>query len=151
MDIAQVYETHKNFIYRLALSYTCSPADAEDVCQEAFLKFMDSAKKIRPGKERAWLATVAANLCKNRLRAARRDAGGIPADRRTEIPEKGALFYEVMALPEHERVVIYLHYFEGYDTREIAGILRISQTAVTSRMARARKRLRERLEAEEDV
>ena len=151
MDIVQIYETHKDFVYRLALSYIRSAAEAEDVCQETFLKLMDSAEKVRPGKERAWLATVAANLCKNRLRAARRESGSMPPDVRTEIPEKGELFYEVMALPEHERVVIHLHYFEGYDTREIAGILRISQTAVTSRMARARQRLRERLEAEKHV
>lgn len=151
MDIVQIYEAHKNFIYRLALSYTRSSADAEDICQETFLRLMDHAAKVRSGKERAWLATVAANLCKNRMKAARRETNDLPTDMRTEIPEKSELFYEVMALPEHERVVIHLHYFEGYGTREIAGILRISQTAVTSRMTRARRRLRERLEAEEHV
>lgn len=151
MDIAAVYDEHKNFIYRLALSYLRSPAEAEDICQEAFLKLMDHAPRVCSGKERAWLASVAANLCKNRLKTARRESGELPQDMEEAFPEKSELFYAVMALPEHERVVIHLHYFEGYSTREIAHILRIRQTAVTTRLARARKRLRERLEAEEHV
>jgi RNA polymerase sigma-70 factor (ECF subfamily) len=47
-----------------------------------------------------------------------------------------------MDLNETERTAIYLHYYEGYSTREIAQILHITQTAVTTRLARARKRLK---------
>lgn len=151
MDVAALYDAHKNFIYRLALSYLRSPAEAEDICQETFLKLMARGAGVRPGKERAWLAAVAANLCKNRLKAVRRESEAPPPDMSVEFPEKSGLFYEVMALPEHERIVVHLHYFEGYATREIAGILRISQTAVTTRLARARKHLRERLEGEDHV
>jgi len=142
---------YKNFIYRLALNYMRSTAEAEDICQETFLRFMDNANKVRSDKERAWLATVAVNLCKNRMKEIRRGNGEPKKDMRAALPEKSDLFYAVMELPEHERVVIHLHYFEGYDTREIAGILRISQTAVTSRLSRARKHLKARLEGDVHV
>lgn len=148
VDVATAYNTHKNFIYRLALSYVRSSAEAEDILQETFIRYMDNRKKVYPGKERMWLASVAVNLCKNRLKALARESGEWDPDWNVEFPEKSELFYAVMALPEHERIVIHLHYFEGYDTREIAGILRISQTAVTSRLSRARKHLKERLEGE---
>nr|WP_303190129.1 sigma factor-like helix-turn-helix DNA-binding protein [Clostridium phoceensis] len=47
-----------------------------------------------------------------------------------------------------EREILYLIYYEGFSTRETASLLGISQTAVTTRLQRARKKLRERLEEE---
>ena len=148
VDVATAYNTHKNFIYRLALSYVRSSAEAEDILQETFVRYIDNRKKVFPGKERMWLASVAANLCKNRLKVLARESGEWDSDWRVEFPEKSELFYAVMALPEHERMVIHLRYFEGYNTWEIGDILHISQTAVTSRLSRARKRLKERLEGD---
>lgn len=60
MDIEPFFELYKDDVYRLALSYTRSTADAEDVCQTAFLKLLEQ-KAITPGKERAWLMQVTAN------------------------------------------------------------------------------------------
>lgn len=69
MDTLTLYETHKQMVFRLALSYTKSIPDAEDICQAAFLKLIERRSTITPGKEKAWLATVTANLCRDLLRA----------------------------------------------------------------------------------
>jgi RNA polymerase sigma-70 factor (ECF subfamily) len=143
MDICQLYETHKQMVYRLALNYLKSIPDAEDVCQGVFLRLLEQRHPPQPGKEKAWLAAVTVNLCKDTLRRAkRRQTQPLTDCIPLETPEQSEIFQAVMDLNETERTAIYLHYYEGYSTREIAQILHITQTAVTTRLARARKRLK---------
>ena len=63
-----------------------------------------------------------------------------------ETAEGSELFSEVMKLKPKYRQAIHLFYFEGYSTAEIADILRVSQSAVTTRLARARHQLKENLQ-----
>ena len=56
----------------------------------------------------------------------------------------------VMALPLPQREAIYLHYYEGYSTREIARIVGVADDAVRQRLSRARTRLREDLKGDYD-
>ena len=62
-----------------------------------------------------------------------------------ETVEESELFSEVMKLKPKYRQAIHLYYFEGYSTAEIADILHVSQSAVTTRLARARHQLKENL------
>lgn len=148
MDILNVYEQQKNAVYRLALTYLHSASDAEDVCHDAFMKLIEHQNQILPGRERAWLATVTANLCKNRLRLASRHREE-PLTEDIPLPdtEDSGVYEAVMSLTVGERTVVYLYYYEGYSTAEIAAIQNISRSAVTTRLERARKHLRNRLEA----
>ena len=137
-------------VYRLALSYLKTPEDAEDVCQAVFLRLVEKGEKVRPGKERAWLAKVTANLCRDSLRSARRRQ----TEPLTDDPEDtrsgpSPLLDAIMSLGEKERAAVYLFYYEGYSTSETAEILGLSVTAVTSRLSRAREHLRNQLEAHE--
>ena len=84
ISIEEPFHKYKDAVYRLALSYTKSPAEAEDVCQSVFLKMMEQ-RCIAPGKEKAWLLQTTANTCRNLLRSSwwrKTDAldDGIPAD-----------------------------------------------------------------------
>ncbi len=145
-DIMELFQRYKNDVYRLAVSYTHSIQEAEDVCQTVFLKLMEQ-KSITPGKEKAWLLQVTANQCKSLLRSARW--------RKTEpLGEEAVSFdkqeYEdiwaaVMKLKPGYRSVIYLYYCEEYSTKEIAKILKIKDSAVTTRLSRARQILKEEL------
>ena len=65
-------------------------------------------------------------------------------------PEESGLFEAVMALPPKYRVVVHLHYYEGYTCGEIARILRLSPSAVSMRLTRARNLLRSNLKEEYD-
>lgn len=149
MNITQVYNDNKNSVYRLALTYLHSQAEAEDVCHDVFIKMIEHKISISPGKERAWLLTVTANECKDRLRFWRRHKNEELSD---SIPAKDTQSLDileiVMSLPVKERTTIYLYYYEGYSTREIAGILKLSESGVRSRMERARKHLKNKLEGE---
>ena len=146
LDIETLFEQYRDDVYRLALSYTKSVQEAEDVCQTVFLKLMEQ-EKIEPGKERAWLMQVTANRCKNVLRsswwkqtAPMEDTLPAPEPRYTDTWEM------VMALRPKYRVLIYLRYYEELSTREMAELLHISQSAVTTRLNRARQMLKEQLQ-----
>ena len=149
MNITQVYNDNKNSVYRLALTYLHSQAEAEDVCHDVFIKMMEHSISIPPGKERAWLLTVTANECKNRLKFWNRHRNEELSDR-MPVPdiESLDLLEIVMSLSFKERTVIYLYYYEGYSTEDIAKILKITASAVRSRMQRARKHLQIKLKGE---
>lgn len=149
MDITQVYNDNKNSVYRLALTYLCSQAEAEDVCHDVFIKMMEHKISIIPGKERAWLLTATANEYKNCLKFWKHHENEELTD---VIPAKETgstdILETVMSLSVKERTVIYLYYYEGYATEEIAEVLKITGSAVRSRMERAQKHLKSKLEGE---
>ena len=146
LDIETLFEQYRDDVYRLALSYTKSIQEAEDVCQTVFLKLMEQ-KRIEPGKERAWLMQVTANRCKNLLRSSwwKRT---VPVEETMPAPDLQYtdIWENVMALPPKYRVMVYLRYYEELTTREMAELLHISQSAVTTRLSRARQMLREQLQ-----
>ncbi len=147
-DMESLFNSYKDDVYRLALSYTKSVQEAEDVCQTVFLKAMEQAG-ISPGKERAWLMQVAANECRSLLRSAwwKRTA---PMEACTAAaPEQGgSLLNDLLELDPKYRVVLYLHYYECSTTADIARMLHITQSAVTTRLSRGRQLLKERLKEE---
>ena len=147
MDVSALYDTHKNMVYRLALTFLKSVSDAEDVTQQVFLKLIEKQRGITPGKEKPWLAAVTANLCRDMLRSAARKTTE-PLAETLSFEDNGhrEVFRAIMQLSAGERAAVYLYYYEGYDTREIARILGISRTAVTSRLNRARQHLKEELQ-----
>ena len=143
----KLYEQHKGMVYRLALSYLKSPEDAEDVCQTVFLRLIEHREKIRTGREKAWLAAVTANLCRDMLRSAQRRKTEALSDEQPVLwREPSPILEAIMELGEKERAAVYLYYYEGYSVKETAGILGLSVTAVTTRLSRAREHLRSRLE-----
>ena len=149
-DALTLFQRYKDPVYRLALSMTGSPADAEDVCQTVFLKLAEGRAVLLPGREKAWLLTCAANLCRSQLRSFwRRNVGAL--DESVPFPEPAgrAVWSAVQALPPQYRAVVHLYYWEGYDQGEIGDILHLSRTAVQTRMQRARAMLKKELSDDE--
>lgn len=144
-DAMELFQAYRDDVYRLALSYTKSRQEAEDVCQSVFLALLEHPD-IAPGRERAWLMQVCANRCRNLLRshwwrttAPLEDIHAVPG------PEPSGVREAVMALDPKYRVVVYLYYYEGCSTPEIAKLLKLSQSAVSTRLFRARAILKEQL------
>ena len=146
-DAVTLFQRYKDPVYRLALSMTGSPADAEDVCQTVFLKLLEKRPALDPEKERAWLLQVTANECRSLWRRLRRRPT-IPLEAVLDraAPQGEPLLRQVMELPRKDQAVLYLHYYEGFSTREVGEMLRISRSAVTTRLLRARKKLKDILE-----
>ena len=153
-ELLALFDRYHNAVYRLALSFTRSVPDAEDITQDVFLKLLDRTPMLQPGNEKAYLMQMCVNACRDLRRNAWHS-------RRAELcddivftePEESGLFEAVMALPQKLRVVVHLHYGEGYSGAEIAELLHCSPSAVSMRLHRARKLLRQKLEEDshEDV
>ena len=144
----QVYDTYGPSLYRFCLLQMKNPADAEDVLQEVFCKRLYQAPDFAtPEHERRWLFRVALNQCRDEWKRSRRTELPLEVARHMSLtPEELGLLEQVAALPEKLRTVIHLHYYEGYDVREIAQLLGVTVSAVKMRMKRGREALRERLE-----
>lgn len=112
MNIEAPFRRYKDDVYRLALSYTKSVQEAEDVCQSVFLKLLQQ-DSLTPGKEKAWLMQVTANQCRNLLRSSwwRKTAPWEEAPETVQIKNLD-VYQAVMALPPKYRVVVYLRYYE---------------------------------------
>lgn len=150
-DVIALFHRYKDPVYRLALSFTGSPADAEDVTQTVFLKYLEKRPELEAGKEKAWLLQVTANQCRDLWRLLRRRAT-VPLEEARAVtvlpPQVEAVAQAVEKLKPLDRAAVYLFYYEGYSTGEIAGMLRVNQSAITSRLHRARKKLKILLEQE---
>ena len=70
-DVIALFHRYKDPVYRLALSFTGSAADAEDVTQTVFLKYLETQPELEVGKEKAWLLQVTANQCRDLWRRLR--------------------------------------------------------------------------------
>ena len=144
--VASLFRQYGDDVFRLSYSYLGNHQDAEDVCQTVFLKLAEKPVTLYPGKEKSWLLTCAANASKNLHRSFwRRSVTSLEEDIPFSDHRHRELHDAIMTLPPNYRIVIHLDYFEGYDQGEIAGILRISRTAVQTRMQRARTMLRKEL------
>ena len=150
-DVIALFRQYKDPVYRLALSFTGSPSDAEDVTQTVFLKYLETQPELEEGKEKAWLLQVTANESRTLWRRLKRRAT-VPLEEARAVavlpPKVETVWETVKTLKSIDRGTLYLFYYEGYSTREIAQMLRVSQSSVTSRLSRARKKLKEQLEQE---
>ncbi len=141
---------YQDMVYRIALHFFGSPQDAEDTVQEVFLRLYTQKQPFEgPEHLRRWLIRVTVNVCKDALkspwRRRRVSLEELPEEPVFDRPEQGELYREVMALPEKYRTVLYLFYYEELTVREIGEILGLGTSAVTTRLHRARARLKEHL------
>lgn len=136
-------------MFRLAFSYTKNREDAEDIVQEAFLKLYTS-RIIFPDEKniKAWLIRVTINLCKDMLRSSKRRTAEPVSDIPCEDKGQYELLDSIRSMQPQYASVIYLFYYEGYSVKEIAKLQGISDSAVTTRLSRARKQLKKMLTKE---
>lgn len=132
-------------LYRIALSYTASAADAEDAVQEALLRAWDKRHTLR---EEAyfgtWLTRILINECKAVLKRRRKMTAllALPEIPLPPVDEASLILREALfSLPESLRVPLVMTAVEGYTLREAATMLRLPLGTVKTRVARAKKRL----------
>ena len=145
-DIERVIHTYGNMLLRLSLAMLLNEADAEDAVQETVIRYMLYAPDFKnPEYEKAWLIRVASNICRDMLRCRKRHPAvelSEATESMAEFPENGAL-EALSTLPEKFRIVLLLHYVEGYSTAEIARVIGKSPSAVKMRLQKGRTLLEE--------
>lgn len=148
-------QKYMDTVYRAAISYLRSPDAADDITQEVFLRLLRSNKAFESEEHiRNWLIRVTINECKRYLASHWRKTESLEAyaDRLPFTSTEHSDIYEaVMTLPVKYRVVIHLHYYEGYSTAEIARMLGSKQSTVCTQLERGRKLLKKLLSEAENV
>lgn len=149
----KTYEQYVNMLYRVCFSYMKNKADSEDVVADVFIKLLNSDKSFQSAEhEKAWLLRTAVNQCKDRLKHWWNTCENIDD---YECLEDDNQFGEdetlevVMKLPDRYKAAIYLYYYEGYSSSEIARILMKPQSTILNHLHEARKYLKGVLESEE--
>ena len=141
---------YKDRLFAIAFHYCQSKADAEDILQTVLLKYYRSEKEFENEEHlRNWLIRVTINESKRLLLSPwRKRVAPLEEYAAVTFPllEESDLFLAVMALPPRYRIVVHLYYYEEYSVREIAAVLRIKETTVQTRLMRARKKLKEKLQ-----
>ena len=146
----EMVKKYADTVYRIAINYTKSGFDADDVVQNVFLKLYTQDKLAQDGEHlKRWLIRVSINECKNLLAAFwRKNVVSIEEENYEPVfstPEKSDLYNAVMDLPIKYRIVIHLYYYEGYSSKEIASLLNIREQAVRTRLVRGRNMLKQQL------
>ena len=131
---------------RIAYSIVRNEHDAQDAVQQALLAVWARRECVEFARLKPYLTRAVMNVCRDIQRARQK---AIPMKEMPEMsyqPPDGVLADAVERLPEELRLPLLLHYMEGYKLAEIAGALGQSLPQVTSRLFRARKRLKRMLE-----
>ena len=155
---------YKRKVYQLAFSLTRDEQTADDLAQEVFIKVYFALKKFKGQSEfGTWLYRIAVNHCRDFLRkktrfrllsyeniretASTQNDGDLLEEREQEEERKRAAVHEfIRKLPEKYRVILSLRDIQGFSYDEISKILNLSPGTVDSRLFRARKMLRNKME-----
>ena len=159
---ASIVDRYKKQIYSITYSMTRNHADADDLSQDAFIKAYENLGRFKPGTNfRSWLCRIAVNLCIDHLRHKKRasedsldDQAELLSDHRPnpyDNLESSELMENIMAavhsLPENQRTVVILREVQGLELREVAEIMKCSESTIRWRLHYARKKLQKKLES----
>ena len=149
-EITAIYERHADTVWRVCFAFMKNHDEAQDLLQETFVRLIRSETAFdSPEHEKAWLIVTASNLCKNALKSPARRTEDIDDHEELPAPETAADYdvaEAILKLPPEYKDVIYLYYYAGYRSAEIAKLQDKPPATVRTQLARARKLLKKFLE-----
>ena len=153
----QLYQLYAKAMYNTSYRMMNNQAEAEDMLQEAFTEAFMKLDTFRyESTFGAWMKRIVVNRCINEMKRRKADLQLLDNMSVFENKEDKEEIYAELSvaeikramneLPEGSRVIFSLYLLEGYDHREIAQILNVSESNSKSQYMRAKKRIKEILE-----
>ncbi len=154
----RLVQKHGPKLHNLALRFTGSAADADEIAQETLFRLWQSADKWQPGKARlsTWLFRITTNLCIDLARKKKRHmeiSSADPPDLIDDQPDTSTILQsrqelqfieeQISQLPEKQKMTLLLSTQQGKSNKEIAQVLNLSEGAVEQLLVRARRSLRQ--------
>jgi RNA polymerase sigma factor (sigma-70 family) len=151
--IKEIYDRQVDRVYRTAMVFMKNTQDAEDIVQSVFLTLIEKGIQFdTPEHEKAWFIVTTRNRCKDILKSCWRKSVDLveegmdeTADSVSTDPPGSDIRAEaldiIMNLPEDQREIILLHYYEGYTVNETADMLKLSESKVRSQIASVKRAL----------
>lgn len=150
MEIENLYGQFRSDLLTYCTAMTKSRASAEDLVQETYLRAFthwDDMEDLSTNQRRAWLYKTARNLFIDQMRKQSRET---PSDEEQlalasfeEDLSEAAVAQLIGRLPDTEKSIFYLRYFEGYNSKELGELFALPSATIRSRLASAKRRLRE--------
>ena len=163
--LAELYERYASLVMGVGYQILKSHSDAEDLLHDVFIEVWNKAKNYDSsrGRVKTWLVLLARSRAIDRIRtlAVAKKSGMVsldsselqnaPSDIDSDVAmEQNVVQKAVRALPDTQRTVLYLNYFEGLSCQEIANRLGDPLGTVKSRLRAAVKSLEKKFRANED-
>ncbi len=151
--LIETIKKNSDMVYRLAFSQTKNKADADDVYQEVFLRFVKKKPSFKDDNhEKAWFIRVTLNCSKTNLKSFWNTKTAELDDNLEDISvEKEDLSFALKKLSKKHNAVLYLFYFEDMSVAEIAKAFDLREANVRMLLTRARRKLKEILEKEQYI
>jgi RNA polymerase sigma-70 factor (ECF subfamily) len=161
----EVVRAYQDSVFNVCLRILGNVQEAEDLAQEAFLRAYRNIAHYDPTRPFGpWMRVLAANLCYNHLNKARlqrvplEEERGLPPEDSGRGPEAlleltqeyQDLYGKIWQLPETQRIALELRHFQGLSYQEMADAMDLPLNTVRSHLYRARRKLAELLEEEND-
>lgn len=153
MEIEELYGKFYQEILTCCAAMTRSRSAAEDLVQETYMRAMthwEDLEDLSRGQCRAWLYKTARNLFIDQTRKQSRET---PVEEEQlamasfqEDLSQAAVGQLIARLPESEKALFTMRYFEGYNSKELGEIFDLPPATIRSRLASAKRRLREWIE-----
>ncbi|GFH43487.1 DNA-directed RNA polymerase sigma-70 factor [Lactococcus hodotermopsidis] len=162
LDLDKVVEEYADMVYRIAFVRMKNKNEADDIFQEVFLRLVKHHERIKDATHlKAWLIRVTINCCKKQYDLAWHKKRVTMAETQFEIELGNAqevifladdvnetLMTMILNLSDDHKTVLLLFYFERYSIREISRLIEQSESTVKTRLSRARKALKKKMEGE---
>ena len=151
-EFEKIAEKYMDTIYRVAYSWMKNQHDANDVTQIVLLKFYKTTKSFESDDYiKNWLIKVTVNECKMIFRSPWSKTEDITDYAQTlgfEEEQYYDLFQAVMKLDKKYSVPLMLFYYDGYSTKEISAMIGVPEKTVSTRLFRAKAKLKDYLKEE---
>ena len=144
-DVRKAVLKYSDILYKICIVILCNEQDVQDAIQETFCRYMEKKPNFRDEEhEKAWLIRVATNISRDMIRFRIRHPKVSIEELENSLvaPQQKETLRELIELPIKQKMVIYLHYVEGYHIKEIADILGITEGAVKMRLQRGRQQMK---------
>lgn len=145
-----IIKNYSKTVYKIAYSIVQDKNDADDIFQTVFLKYIRKHPRFNnESHEKAWFIRVTVNTAKSYVSQAwYKNTQALDEQIIYAQDEKPDLEFALKQLNPRDRAIIYLFYYEGYKTEEIAKIMKMTSAAVRTALSRARNKLKVILEKE---
>lgn len=152
-ELSQIYHRHVSTVYRICFMYMKNRHDTEDMVQNTFVRLMKDKTQFQSIEhEKAWLIRTATNLCKDYFRSWWSKIVNIDEVAEVAVEDTNMIIDDtlkmVMELPSKYKTVVYMYYYEGYSTVEIAKILRKNESTIRGYLYTGRKLLKIEMEGD---
>ena len=144
-EFAALYEEVYQDMYKFAQYTLGHPQDAEDVVSEAIVDGYHSFGKLRRKESfRPWIFKILSVKCKRKLKEYVHKTTTLPEELSTDFPmdENLQIRQAFSRLTDEERLIISMHLFGGYTSKETARILHLKDATVRSKESRALQKMR---------